>query len=248
MSKLPRNPTTLVMAYYRNPGMLRKYYDYIDAMPARVKEGLQVIVVDDGSPPEQAAFLPEKPIGVPVQVYKMLVDIRWNQDACRNVGVKHATTPWVLITDMDHLVTPEAFEQCIHGDLSPQNAYCFERLTVISFDPYTNIPYKPHPNTWFITKAVFDASGGYDERFAGWYGTDADFRDRLRLNTKKICRLDGYILRVPREVIPDASTTTYARKTVQDSENIRRIKGERNELPTKARAPLRNRFPYERVS
>lgn len=240
------NRTTLVMAYYRNPGMLRMYYDHLASMHQRVKEGLQVIIVDDGSPPEQAAFAPEKPIGIPVAVFRLLVDIRWNQDACRNLGVEHAETEWLLLTDMDHLVTERAFERCLFGDADPASAYCFERLTAMSFDPPTNMPYKPHPNSWFMTKALYEAAGGYDERFAGWYGTDADFRDRVKAKAKKICRFSQYIIRVPRDVIPDASTTTYARKTPQDSENIRRIKGERNLLED--RSPIRQNFPYERVA
>jgi hypothetical protein len=87
--------------------------------------------------------------------------------------------------------------------------------------------------------------GGYDERFAGHYGTDADFRDRVSLKAN-IVTLPQKIIRVPRETIPDASTTTYVRKGDPiDAGAIPRIKAARAAI---ARwRPKTLSFPYRKI-
>lgn len=230
-------PTTLVMAYYENPGMLRKQFEAIRALPAQLRDLLSVVIVDDGSPKDPARE--EDLANVPLQIYRMRKDVRWNQDACRNIGVRHAETNWVLMTDIDHVVPEDTWSTVLLRAWDPECAYRFARVSAPDL-----LPYKPHPNTWLLTKRKFDEAGGYDERFAGFYGTDADFRDRLeKVATFK--NIKERIIRIPRTVVPDASTTTYLRKQPEDSEAIRRIKGERAALEDQR--PLRYRFEYDRV-
>lgn len=207
-------PTTLVMAYYDNWKMLLVQYGQIAKMPARLRDLLHVVIVDDGSPNKPA--LP-RDIGCSLQVYRLDVDVRWNQDAARNIGVAHAETNWVLLTDMDHMITPEIWKMVLLREWDPTIAYQFERVSAPEM-----LPYKFHPNTWFMTKKKFEEAGGYDERFAGYYGTDADFRNRIE-GTGEVKRFKQAIIRVPRTHIADASTTTYLRKQPEDLENIRRI-------------------------
>lgn len=105
-------PTTLVMAYYENASMLQRHYALIRSLPDVLKQHMGVVVVDDGSP-TKPAFAEE--IGCGLQVYRMAKDVRWNQDACRNIGVSHAETSWVLMTDMDHLVPWHTWQVVIRG-------------------------------------------------------------------------------------------------------------------------------------
>ena len=53
------------------------------------------------------------------------------------------------------------------------------------------------------------------------------------------------MIRYPREVIADASTTTYGRKEDQDRKNVRRIVLERAEIENWKTKRLT--FPYERL-
>lgn len=231
------NPTSLVLAYYENPGQLRRQYALLRSMPADIRAHLQVVIVDDGSP-ENPAFAED--IGMPLEVYRIGVDIRWNQDAARNIGAKHAANEWLLLTDIDHEVPEQTWRGVVFGDLTKHWVYRFSRVSAPDMEPY-----KPHPNSWFMTKATYERAGGYDERFAGFYGTDADFRDRAS-KAGPTCILSYPIIRVPREVQPDASTTRYARKTIEDSQEIKRIKDERSRVPNWR--PVRYRFAYKRVA
>jgi len=105
-------------------------------------------------------------------------------------------------------------------------------------------PYKKHPNSYLMHRDLWKQTGGYDERFAGYYGTDSDYKHRV-LRYAEIVDLKEPIIRVPREVVPDASTTRYDRKAPEDK-SIRRIRNDRNETP--GWRPVTLSFPYHRVT
>lgn len=236
---------TLCLPYYRNAGMLREQFRRLRNLPEVVKRHLEVIVVDDGSPDGQAQG---EEIGCPLRLYRIAVDIRWNQDAARNIAAHHARTDWLLLTDIDHLVPPETFEGVMAGKLDPRRVYRFGRVTwsVDEGGRHSLTPYKPHPNSWLMTRAIYDRMGGYDERFAGLYGTDSDFRDRVLGHIGEPTLLDHVLIRVPRETVPDASTTTYARKVAGlDGEGIQRVKRERAMLGSWETKRLS--FPYKQI-
>lgn len=231
---------TLCMAYYMNAGMLAEQFRRLRALPQEIKDQIRVIVVDDGSPEGPAKG---EPLGLPLEVYRIGVDVRWNQDAARNIAAHHAQTQWLLLTDMDHIVSISAWRRILLHKLHKTNVYRFSRTTLEPDGKET--PYKPHPNSWLLTRKMYDLIGGYDERFAGHYGTDAEFRDRAD-RTTTIVMLDEHLIRVPRETIPDASTTTYQRKGApEDIGALARIKAERS-LEENWK-PVRLSFAYRKI-
>ncbi len=225
---------TLIMAYYENHTMLQKQLHQIRSYDRKVLKNLKLIIVDDGSPKTPARF--DSDPACEASIYRMLVDVRWNQDACRNLGVHHAKTDWIMMTDMDHLIPAETIYEIMTCTLNPDCACRFARVSAPAMEPY-----KPHPNSWLMTKKLYDSFGGYDERLAGWYGTDGDFLDRVQI-AAPILRLDCPLIRVPREVIPDASTTQFTRKSKEDFEAIQNLR--RKNVGTK---PLSLSFPWEKV-
>lgn len=231
---------TVVMAYYENPVMLRRQYHQFNQYNPQVQERLEYIVVDDGSPRYPA--VPPTKGKFEFQLFRMKVDVRWNQDACRNIGVKHARHEWVFLTDMDHLIPNDTLSALLFSNhLDPRIAYRFSRVNDQTFEPY-----KFHPNSWFLTKALYDEVGGYDERFAGYYGTDWDFRDRVMLKASAVKQLPLILIRVGREHTPDASTPKeFGRKSVEDAHAIKRIRAERSKQ--KGWKTVRDSFPYEKV-
>ncbi len=229
---------TQIMAYYDNPTMLKRQLENIASYSQELKDKLELIVVDDCSPRWPATI--EVDCGIPVQLFRTLVDIPWNQDFCRNLGAMKATTNWLLLTDIDHLVPETTIDGLFKKkDLKLNLVYKFDRVSAPDMQPY-----KPHPNSWFMTRDMYWNVGGYDERFAGYYGTDGDFRDRINVYTD-IIQLPLPLIRVGREVIPDASTTTLERKKPEDGQAIQRIKGERGNIHV---APVIMSFPWEEIS
>lgn len=230
-------PVTLIMAYYENAGMLAEHFRSLRALPQKLRSELQVIIVDDGSPDHPAVA---EDTGCALSIYRVGVDIRWNQDACRNIGVHHAETDWVLLTDMDHLVPVTTWRALMQRAHDPETVYRFSRISAPDRSPY-----KPHPNSWFMTRAMFDRAGGYDENFAGLYGTDALFRDQVRQAAREVVMLKDVLIRYPREVIQDASTTRYQRKAPEDRAGMVELTTRRKTDPSWA--PKRLSFPYSRV-
>lgn len=230
-------PLTVIFAYYMNPGMLEEQYVLFNKLSNKIKHYLRIIVVDDGSP-QSPAF--HRDIGIPVEIYRIDVDVRWNQDACRNLGVDRSQTQWLLLTDIDHLIPHKTLTRVIGKELDPVDVYRFSRVSAPDL-----MPYKPHPNSWLMTRFMYDKIGGYDERFAGFYGTDAEFRDRVVRAARRVVMLRDVLIRVPREVIPDASTTSYTRKEPEDKSSIAHIMAERSKIMNWR--PKRLTFPWHRV-
>lgn len=232
---------SICMAYYDNPSMLARHLAALEAAPWVLRRDVEYVVCDDGSPrwPAEA-----QPVDINLAIYRIKIDRRWNQDAARNVCVRHALGKWVLLTDIDHFLRPIELAHLVDRlpHLRAGTVYRFCRETAIDATLTEGTPYKPHPNSWLMTRTMFEKIGGYDERLSGYYGTDADFRDAVRGATASIEFLSSVLLRVPREIIPDASTTTYGRKEPID-EALGKLRASR---PAGFR-PLRFRFPYEKV-
>ncbi len=232
------NEVTLCMAYYENPAMLRYQLAHLTSFASDLKEQLRIILVDDGSPdcPAESVVNVTPPCGMPLSLYRMDKDIRWNQDACRNLAASEAETRWLLMTDIDHLVPEQTWRRLVFNRLSWKIVYTFNRVTGPAKSRRN-----PHPNTWLLTTDRFEATGGYDERFAGWYGTDGDFKRRLQ-RVAQIQLLPELIEEVTPDMIGDCRTTRYERKTPDDRQQIAKILAQRGNAK-----PLRGLCPWHKV-
>jgi hypothetical protein len=272
---------TFICAFYLNQGMLLEQQRIWSSYPEDLKRRLHVIVVDDGSPhsPARDVFAP---CGLASQrLYRLGVDVRWNWLACRNLAVDQATTDWVLLTDIDHVLPVETLRALLakaahrgrlertlapfpKGEVMPlvhainrEYIYRFPRVDAPRPWPYAlaECPRRDeaksyHPNSWLMTRAMFDRVGGYDERFSGFYGSDSEFRERCKITpdgaatrpASGVVVLDHPLVRYDRAVLADASTTTYERKAKTDGHNVPRIKAERDLIPSWR--PLRLTFPW----
>lgn len=244
---------TLILPYYRNAGMLQEQQAIWRTYAPELKAHLHVIVVDDGSPKFQAQRYVE-PTGIAsFRLFRTLIDVRWNWLFCRNLGVAKATTEWVLLTDIDHALPAETLAGILSAELDPRAAYRLARVDAPHPWPYAiaDCPAREdkrfHPNTWLLTRALYDAAGGYDERLSGCYGTDGEFRDRIQAKAMAvILRSDWQLVRYGREVLPDASTVGLTRKG--DPANDADLRTRREVRARQALwRPLRLTFPYAAV-
>jgi hypothetical protein len=198
---------TIVFAYYENPQMLEFQWKEIAAYPEEMKSVLEVVVVDDGSPSFPAKDAPRPP-GLPqVAIFRITDDIRWNQDAARNIGAHEARAPWLLLTDIDHVVPASSLIAILEGERPDQSFYTLGRIKF-----YGGEARESHPNSYLMTKKLYWDIGGHDEDYAGVYGKDFLFRKRAlrRSNEEHLPQI--VLARVGTTAVKDAGTTTITRE------------------------------------
>lgn len=126
---------------------------------------LRCIVVDYGCP-DGAGHWVEKNFPQ-VHVVRASGAMWFNVSKARNMGARHAATPWICFMDADTLVYP-GFHQNLVPALSGRN-FILAR------------PSPPELSGLVVCRRdAFDAIGGYDELFSGWGCEDSDLYIRLR--------------------------------------------------------------------
>lgn len=222
----------LVMAYYNNPQMLALH----KREWARYRYPVEVILVDDGSttPPDMGDC------PVPYQLYRVLEDRPWHQNGARNLGMAQATD-WCLLTDMDHLLTAENLDKIRGLNLERGCAYRPRRVWPDGTDRE-----KRHPNSYLLHRDDFWSAGGYDERWCGYYGTDATFRRQLEAARINLCGTDRFDLVLYEGWLDDAITQGLGRKGSRyHSAQHPKVR----QAMKKASKPKRwLQFPWERVA
>ena len=221
---------TLVLPFYENHIFLLSQLAHWWSWPADLRERVSVILVDDGSPiPLQ---YPLQPVPVPLRLFRIEVDVRWNWLAARNIGAHHADDGWLLLTDMDHVLPTVTLQSLVYGQHDEDVAYVFNRLE------HNGELILPHSASFFMTRKLFWRVGGYDERLAGYYGTDGAYRRRLTA-LAPLWLVPEVLVRW--EHVADSSTRRYGRKQAQDTEGkllARRLVGT---------PPATLTFPYHEV-
>lgn len=239
---------TLIMPYYRNPGMLELQYATWAQWPAKVRAQFDVVIVDDGSP-EPAIDVP-RPDGLPtLSIYRVTEDRPWHQHAARNLGAHVAKGPWLLLTDMDHVLTPDNASALFRRLrlLNDHTAYFLHRIEADTGLPTRNHDGrpKPHPNSFVMTRDLYWLAGGYDEDFCGIYGTDGLFKTRLFEVAERSFLKRVALTRYWRDIVPDASTNAPRKEgrragAKEAAVAAKAARGETGTVKTLA-------FPWERV-
>lgn len=246
---------TIVLPHFQNLGMLAEQQKIWATFPEDVQQRLHVVVVDDCSPKGGRPSAKSVTVSglASFRMYRLMQKKRWNWLACRNLGAKVATTDWILLTDMDHVVPLETVTRLLAYELNAKDAHRFKRVTAVKPWPYRLAEctgYKMHNDTWLMTRALFFHEGvfGYDERLSGCYGTSGEFKDRVMATARAHVVLDDVVIRYPREVIPDASThpSVFTRKNDPENDQLLRRLKEKRALDLRWR-PLHGLVPSEQI-
>lgn len=199
----------IVMAYYENPKMLHLHLVEWSKYREEDKAVMSAVIVDDGSPrnPAERVIRGYGDVGFPISLFRIHENKPWNQDGARNLAMKHVGG-WTLMTDMDHMLARDqvaSFFRCVAN--AKQGEYYMPRRKTFAMAPEHS-----HANSYVMHAEDFWAQGGYDEDFAGAYGSDGNFRKCMRAGLRECATSAFHLTRWSRDAIPDASTVDWGRK------------------------------------
>lgn len=203
---------TIVMPYYENPKMLRLQLHEWRMFTPSEKAALSAVIVDDGSsnvPAEENVKAYGPDVGFKIRLFRIVPNIPWNQDGARNLGMKHVDTQWALMTDMDHMIRREQVSRMLNfvSHRTMKGQYYLPHR-----EDFDGRPNHPHANSYVFNVQDFWMMGGYDEDFAGVYGSDGNFRKCMRAGLQERVTSDFKLTRWSGDAISDANTKDWGRK------------------------------------
>ncbi len=138
----------------------------------------EVIVLDDGS---DIPLTYDRRVPFPFRLLHTNDKRPWTNDLARNKGAAVASGEYLLMMDVDHVLTREALDLVLRfrGDMLK-----FHRQ-VADLDEHGEVrnireSLAPHPNTFAIRKSLFERMGGYNPEYLGYGAHDSRFRERYQ--------------------------------------------------------------------
>jgi len=246
----PLGEFTLCIPYYRNPRMLREQMRIWREYPA----GVQIIVVDDGSPEDAYSQIDEHADEVlrdRISLYRVDVDLNWNRGGARNLSSQQATTPWLCHLDIDHVLPADCARRLLKFTPDPRHWYRFTRFRNGAADETRRkdlIPpsqtygkIKPHIDGYLCTKHMYWKAGGYNEDFTGCLGGGSPFLAELAKQGSVLMAPEDIALEVyTRSKIADASDMSLSRDRTEYARRKAAMKGK-----VAGKNPIR--FPWHKV-
>lgn len=239
-------PCTLVYPYFENRMMLEMQVANWNRYAGLLNKLARIIVVDDCSQTYPAQNYMRN-MKIPAELWRVTERQPWHMHGARNIGAHVAgeDNPWLFLSDIDIMLTPEMAYTMLEKQLEPGVHYTMERTFAPDFRER-----KTHPNTFLVQKRVFWQINGYDEDFCGTYGGDGEFARQLR-NISPHRHMEDVVLigygRRQRDgdpIVKDADTTSLDR--AEFNKKYRAIfDAKRKTGDMRSQKPLR--LPFERI-
>ena len=135
-------------------------------------QNLELILIDDGSNPK----LDFSAIPPWVKKIRISSDIAWNQPGAKNLGARLSSGSWLFFIDADQFFNANDILNLTSKLIE------FEHNTIYRFKrrcSKTGRELDIHQNCQLISKQDYESFGGYDEDFAGNYGHEDAYFERL---------------------------------------------------------------------
>jgi hypothetical protein len=166
-----------VTSFYDSTGsfsVLESFLKRISGYSPDLLSVIQFVVIDDCS---NGIFKGSVPSNINLLFLRVADDIEWNISGARNLGATYARSDNLLMSDIDHHF-PEATIRhlCSFNDIG-RRIFRFRRIDT------EGKKISSPPNILFMSRGRFLKYFGYDETFAGHYGSeDSYFRYWQRSN------------------------------------------------------------------
>lgn len=192
---------TINLSFYnQSDDILLKHINIWDEFPIEIKKLFCFYIMDDCSKrPASEIIKKEEYPDLDLHLYRVEKDLCCNISGVRNLGAKECNTPWIVILDMDTIISEELAKSMIllaKDNLNKREVFKFNRT--VPDNPNHIKENKPHPAICLIRKDDYWNIGGCEEDLVGHYGyTDPSFwyrsKNKVTINILK----DMYLLYYP---------------------------------------------------
>jgi hypothetical protein len=150
--------------------MLKKQVELWNSYPNDIIEKINILLIDDCSLIPAKNILKDLEISnLPILLYRINEDKYCNIGGTRNLANKVCETEWLMIVDMDIIISASNLLKIFELPKISNNIYKFNRIK-------PDNTYKIHPAVCLLSTNIYWHIGGCDEDFVGNYGqTDVHF-------------------------------------------------------------------------
>ena len=152
---------TFISSYFNNRVNFERQLETWQNYRLSLRQQIQFLLADDAS--DSPLSVDQAP-SLNLTILRIDDDVGYNNGGARNLGAHVAPNGWLLLCDIDHIVTSRAASQMLQLDFDDARVYdTFQRQSLGKMLP-------PAPNILLIHRQTFWATGGYNEDLSGNYG------------------------------------------------------------------------------
>lgn len=189
---------TVNLSFYNQNDVLVKHVLGWKSWSKELKEKFSFCIIDDCSKTKAVDVLSEIDLSdLNLSIYRVQEDLVCNIAGVRNLSAQECKTEWMMILDMDTLISEELASSMIQLCRAPKGS-CFKFNRRVPSNPYHPKNGQPHPAVCLLQLEDYWDVGGCEEDLVGHYGqTDPIFWYRASDVLTVHFRSDMYLDYIP---------------------------------------------------
>tara|TARA_B100001027_G_scaffold214430_1_gene186621 strand:- start:991 stop:1689 length:699 start_codon:yes stop_codon:yes gene_type:complete len=190
---------TVNLSFYNQEEILKKHVNGWTSWPEEILKNFSFCIVDDCSDKFATEVIKSLDISnIDLSVLRVKDDLYCNIAGVRNLSAQECKTDWMVILDMDTLITEKLAKSML--DLVKINSgNCFKFNRKVSKNIFHNKNGKVHPAVCLLRKEDYWKVGGCDEDLVGHYGqTDPMFWYRAKNKLNVHLKMEMFLEYEPR--------------------------------------------------
>ena len=180
----PMKEVTINLSYYNQDHVLRKHISCWRSWKKEIRDRFTFCIVDDCSQDQAVEILSDINLNeLDIHIYRVKEDLICNIAGVRNLAATVCMTEWMVILDMDTMISEQLAEEILKLVPTPNTTKgeCFKFNRRVPGDPSHIKNGKIHPAVCLLRKDDYWNVGGCEEDLVGHYGqTDPIFWHRAK--------------------------------------------------------------------